>query len=243
MKIYAFIPARSGSKGLPDKNILEIDGHPLMSYAVAFGLGLGVNQVIVSTDSEKYAGIGRRYGAVCPYLRGPKASGDTAMEEDIIADMSENLPFHGIEMPDIWIRLKPTNPFRRAETVRQGLELLTDAEPPDSVRLVSPAEARICSINDQGFLESAVEGWDPNRSIMRRTEFPRVFSPFNLDIFFHKNWQNWGSGFMGKKIAPIEEHAITGLDVNDRDDFDIIKSIIEARPRPEIVARYLISPT
>ena len=51
MKIYAFIPARSGSKGLPDKNILEIDGHPLMSYAVAFGLALGVNQVIGSSEA------------------------------------------------------------------------------------------------------------------------------------------------------------------------------------------------
>jgi len=80
MRAYAMIPARSGSKGVPDKNIKEIDGHPLLSYAVAFGLKLGVDKVIVSTDSQKYADIALSYGAEVPCLRSPEASGDGARE-------------------------------------------------------------------------------------------------------------------------------------------------------------------
>ena len=243
MKIYAFIPARSGSKGLPDKNIRKINGHPLLAYSVAFGLALDIDRVIVSTDSEQYAEIARHYGAECPYLRGAEASSDTAMEELIIEDMSKNLGQFDIDMPDIWLRLKPTNPFRNLETVKGALDIMCSSDPPDSVRIVSKTESRICGINDQGWLEPSVPGWDPNRSVMRRTEFPEAYSPFNLDILFHQNWVNWGSAYMGKRIHPVVDHGITGIDVNDEDDFDIIKSIIEAKPRPRIVGQYLKEPS
>ena len=68
MRVYALVPARSGSKGLPDKNIQDIGGHPLMAYAIAFGRELGIDRVIVSTDSERYAEIARIYGADCPVV-------------------------------------------------------------------------------------------------------------------------------------------------------------------------------
>lgn len=243
MKVYALVPARSGSKGLPDKNILEIEGHPLLAYAVCFGRALGIDEVILSTDSARYAELGRRYGALCPYLRGPKASTDTAMEEDILADLAANLPDLGIQMPDIWIRLKPTNPFRSTASVAKALDRMRSADPPDSIRIVSPADARLCRINSSGYLEPIPPEWDRTRSVVRRTEIPRAFSPFNLDIFFHHNWLGLGSGYMGQRIEPIVEHSITGLDINDQDDFEIVKSLVEARPRPDIVQRYLVDPS
>ena len=83
IKVYGLVPARSGSKGLPDKNIREIDGHPLMAYAIAYGKRLNLDRVLVSTDSEKYEKLAVKYGAECPYLRSYKASTDTAREEDI----------------------------------------------------------------------------------------------------------------------------------------------------------------
>ena len=243
MRIYAFVPARSGSKGLPDKNILDLDGHPLMAYAIAFGQALGIDRVIVSTDSEEYASIARSYGADCPYLRGADASTDIAMEELILEDMRQNLPKHGIEMPDIWVRLKPTNPFRRVETVLRGLDAMTSASPPDSVRIVSKIESRAWTINDEGWFEPLISGWDQNRSVMRRTEFPEAYAPFNLDILSHENWLRWGSGYMGRRILPIEDHVITGMDINDADDLDVIRAMVQARPRPDIVSRYLVDPT
>jgi CMP-N,N'-diacetyllegionaminic acid synthase len=240
MRIYAFVPARSGSKGLPDKNILPIDGHPLMAYSVAFGKALDIDRVIVSTDSQKYAEIAGSYGADCPYLRGAQASSDTAMEEDILRDMSENLPAHGMEMPDLWIRLKPTNPFRSLQSVHQAIRVLTEKPDVDSVRIVSETEARIATINKDGWLEPVLDIWDlDKRSVMRRTEFPKAYSPYNLDVLRHKNWETRGSAYMGRRIYPIVEHSITGLDVNDQDDFELIRAIIEARPRPEFLTKYL----
>ena len=241
MRVYAFIPARSGSKGLPDKNIAEIDGHPLIAYAIAFGQALGIDRVILSTDSERYAEIGRRYGADCPYLRGAKASSDTAMEEDILADFEENLPRHGIEMPDIWVRLKPTNPFRTVASVRQGIDVLKRSPEVDSVRIVSPEDCRLWTINADGWFEPLV-AWDTARSVMRRSEFPAAYSPFNLDILRHANLARLGSAYMGTKIHPIVAHKITGMDINDFDDFSIVKALIEMRPRPAVIADHLVIP-
>ena len=200
MLTYAFVPARSGSKGLPDKNILDIDGHPLLAYAIAFGRALNIDRVIVSTDSERYAEIARHYGADCPYLRGAAASGDTAMEEDIIADLAQNLPRYGMPMPDVWIRLKPTNPFRSVGSVLAALNHLDTSPETESVRIVSQADARLCVINRDGWLEPLLDIWDKGRSVMRRTEFPDVYSPFNLDVLRHRLWMEgarpiWASGF------------------------------------------------
>jgi CMP-N-acetylneuraminic acid synthetase len=239
MRAYALIPARSGSKGLPDKNILPIAGHPLLAYSAAFAARLPVERTILSTDSEAYAAIGRAYGAEAPALRGPAASSDTAMEEDILADLQASLPPLGIPMPDAWVWLKPTCPFRDPAAGAQALAVLRDRPEVDAVRIVSEADARLHVINAEGWLEPLLPIWDPTRSKMRRSEFPRAFQPFNLEVFRHQGWRDRGSLFMGRRIHPIVLPRITGLDVDDRDGFEIIKALIETSPRPGIVARHI----
>src|ERR1043165_3055852 len=142
MVVYVPIPARSGSKGLPGKNILEIDGNPLIAYSIAFARKLAVDRIIVSTDSEAYRAIALRYGAECPYLRGGAASSDTAQEPEILADLAAHLRSHAIAPPGIWVWLKPVNPFRCIEATRQGLKTLRERRDVDSVRIVSEADAR-----------------------------------------------------------------------------------------------------
>lgn len=240
--VYAFVPARSGSKGLPDKNILPIEGHPLMAYSIAFGLALGIDRVIVSSDSEKYADVARHYGADCPYLRGAEASSDTAMEEAIIADMAANLPSYGIPVPAIWLRLKPTNPFRRLDHALEAITILKTRPDVDSVRHVNKAETRLQVINAEGLLEPLSSNWPADRSVIRRNEFPMAYQVFNLDVLRHKNWEKLGSAYMGRRVHPIVGEAITGIDINDRDDFELVKALIEARPRAAVVERHLVVP-
>ena len=91
---------------------MEIDGIPLLAYSVMFGRSLGIDRVLLSTDSQKYADIGERFGAECRFLRSAEAASDSAGEHDILADLDARLPQHGIELPDVWVWLKPTSPFR-----------------------------------------------------------------------------------------------------------------------------------
>ena len=230
MIVYGMIPARSGSKGLPDKNIREIKGHPLLAHAVAFGKKLPIDRVFVSTDSEKYRSIAVEYGAECPVLRGEQASGDKAMEEDIIADCAEQYPALGIEMPDVWVWLKPTSPFRKVESVSGALEILNTELWVDSARIVSEADARIQKLNHRGCLEPAFASWPYGRSKCRRTEMPKVYKPFNLEVFRHSGWQRNRSGFMGTFIKPVIDNKITGFDIDDLEDFEIARALIEHPP-------------
>jgi len=239
MIVYALIPARSGSKGLPDKNILEIDGNPLIAHSIAFARKLAVDRIIVSTDSEAYRAIALRYGGECPYLRGATASSDTAQEAEILADLAANLPTHAIVPPDIWVWLKPVNPFRSIEAARQGLKILSERRDVDSVRIVSEADARLHAVNEEGFLAPYGPGWDPTLSKMPRTRFAKVFQPYNLELFRHQGWIERGALFMGQRIIPIVAPKITGLDIDDRDTFEIAKALIEMRPRPDVVARHV----
>ena len=80
--IIALIPARAGSKRVPDKNIKPLAGHPVMAYTIAAALQSEVfSDVIVSTDSEQYADIARYYGAEVPFLRPADLAGDVSPDE------------------------------------------------------------------------------------------------------------------------------------------------------------------
>ncbi len=87
MENIAIIPARSGSKGLKNKNIKDLCGKPLMAYTIEAAIRSGCfDEIMVSTDSEKYAEIAGKYGANVLFLRSETAAADTASSEDMIED-------------------------------------------------------------------------------------------------------------------------------------------------------------
>ena len=80
-KVFAIIPARSGSKGVKNKNIRPLNGYPMIAYTIAAAkLSKNIDRVIVSTDSEQYAEIARKYGAETPFLRPAEISGDRSTD-------------------------------------------------------------------------------------------------------------------------------------------------------------------
>ena len=79
MKNIAIIPARSGSKGLKDKNIRNLNGRPLLAWTIDAAVRSGeFDEIMVSTDSGAYAEIARRYGADVPFLRSAETASDSA---------------------------------------------------------------------------------------------------------------------------------------------------------------------
>ena len=100
MKVYAIIPARSGSKGITNKNISLIGGRPLLSYSISFAKKIScIDRVFCSTDSESYANVARQHGAEVPFLRSKSAATDTAMEEDILTDLRKKFTELNITEP------------------------------------------------------------------------------------------------------------------------------------------------
>ena len=126
MKNLAFIPARSGSKGLPDKNIREIGGKPLMAYTIEAALASGCfDEVFVSTDSEKYAGIARKYGAQVPFLRSAEFASDTASAWDAVREALQEYRMLGREFDTVML-MQPTSPLRTAEDIRSAFRRMEE---------------------------------------------------------------------------------------------------------------------
>lgn len=126
MKNIAIIPARSGSKGLPDKNIMEVNGKPLMHYTIEAALQSGCfDTVMVSTDSEKYAQVARNGGAEVPFLRSQGNAGDKSSSWDVIREVLSNYEKMGQNF-DYVALLQPTSPLRDAEDIKGVFEKLKD---------------------------------------------------------------------------------------------------------------------
>ncbi len=126
MKNIAIIPARSGSKGVKDKNIRDLCGKPLMAYSIEAALKSGkFEEVMVSTDSEKYAVIAKQYGASVPFLRSDATASDTASSWDMVDEVLHNYKTLGREF-DTFCLLQPTSPLRNAEDIVAAYSLYED---------------------------------------------------------------------------------------------------------------------
>ena len=127
--VIAIIPARSGSKGVPDKNIKQIAGKPLMAYSIAAALKSNViNRVIVSTDSEEYACIARGCGAEVPFLRPSNVSGDLATDTQFFKHAIDWLRENEGFVPKYFAHLRPTTPIRNPQIIDDALISFIDSD-------------------------------------------------------------------------------------------------------------------
>lgn len=134
--LVALIPARSGSKRLPDKNVKPLAGHPAMAYSIAAALESGVcDRVIVSTDSERYAEIALYYGAEVPFLRPSELAGDGSPDIEWVVHALVQLKASG-DGADCFTILRPTSPFRKAATIRRAWAAFEADAGADSLRAV-----------------------------------------------------------------------------------------------------------
>lgn len=132
----AFIPARRGSRRLPGKNVRVLNGHPAIAYTIAPALESGVfESVIVSTDSEEIAEIARHYGAEVPFLRPAVFAGDTSPDIEWLEHTLVELRRQG-RIWDCFSLLRPTSPFRSADTIRRAWTRFVAQDGVDSLRAV-----------------------------------------------------------------------------------------------------------
>jgi CMP-N,N'-diacetyllegionaminic acid synthase len=128
MNNIAIIPARSGSKGLIDKNIKVLYGKPLMVYSIEAALESSqFDEVMVSTDSEKYAEIAIKYGAVVPFLRSTEQSFDTASSWDVVKEVLEGYRKLGTTFGTIAL-LQPTSPLRTSQDIINAFAIMQEKQ-------------------------------------------------------------------------------------------------------------------
>lgn len=128
MKNLAIIPARSGSKRLKDKNIKLLNGKPLLAYTIESARESCLfDEIMVSTDSEKYAEIARQWGANVPFLRSYELSNDTASSWDVVKDVIIRYKNLGFEFDTVAL-LQPTSPLRTSNDIIEGYRVMEEKE-------------------------------------------------------------------------------------------------------------------
>lgn len=137
MKSLAIIPARSGSKGLPDKNIIDLAGKPLMYYTIKAALDSACfDEVMVSTDSEKYATVAVSCGASVPFLRSQEMSGDSAGSWDTVREVLHNYQRLGKTF-DYVALMQPTSPLRDKSDICGIFQMLDRQEVHNAVTVTA----------------------------------------------------------------------------------------------------------
>lgn len=137
IKIIAIIPARSGSKSIPDKNIQSINGKPLLAYTIEHALqSKYIQRTIVSTDSEYYAAIAKSFKAEVPFIRPATIAMDHSTDLEVFEHALKWLKENENCEPDIVVHLRPTTPIRDTSDIDKMIEILVKNVDADSIRSV-----------------------------------------------------------------------------------------------------------
>lgn len=125
-KFLAIIPARAGSKGIPNKNIIAVCGKPLIAYTIEAGKkSKYIDEIVISTDSEIIKTIAEQYGAKVPFLRPNELSNDRSKSIDVVIHALEYYKNNNITF-DYIILLQPTSPLRTFKNVDEAIEKLIE---------------------------------------------------------------------------------------------------------------------
>ncbi|HEV7406408.1 MAG TPA: acylneuraminate cytidylyltransferase family protein [Chthoniobacteraceae bacterium] len=177
--VLALIPARSGSKGLPGKNIRAFHGRPLLHWTIAAARASGVaERVIVSTDDAAMAEIAQAGGAEIPFLRPPELARDETPMLDVALDALAKLEADGF-VADALLLLQPTSPLRGAKDLQAAAALLGDSDAVVSVAPVKQHPHWLQRIDETGRLQP----YEPASEAARRQDLPAVYA-LNGAIYF-----------------------------------------------------------
>ncbi len=122
--IVALIPARGGSKGIPKKNIIDLDGYPLIAYSIVVALNCpSIDRVIVSTDDDEIAEIANKFGAEVPFMRPDCFAGDGSPDIDFMLHFLSWAEKEG-SVPEFIIHLRPTTPLRDIEKIEEAIDFM-----------------------------------------------------------------------------------------------------------------------
>ena len=217
VKNIAIIPARSGSKGLKDKNIKLLKGKPLLAYTVEAALNAGVFDCVhVSTDSEEYAAIAREYGADVPFLRDAMLASDTASTWDMARAVVCKYQELGKEF-DIVTLLQPTSPLRDAADIQKAVRIFEEKQA-DSVVSVCEVEhsPKICNTLGE---DASMEDFIDTKTVGRRQDLG-TFYRINGAIYIQKTGVLMKEkNLYGPKSYAYLMDKVHSVDIDDAFDF------------------------
>jgi CMP-N-acetylneuraminic acid synthetase len=233
MDVLGVIPVRSGSKRVPNKNIRELGGKPLLAHTIEQAASSSVlDRCLVSTDDEEIAAAAREHGGDVPFLRPDRLATDTASSDDVVAHALEWVHEQGRE-PTIVVLLQATTPFRTSTDIDEAIEKLQQS--PEAASLISVTEYDVppewaFEIGDDGRLQShfpEYDMWDDGPSRSQETTtlyhpngavFAARVDPFLKDPEFYKH-----------PTIPYKMPVERSLDIDEPYHLELARALYEYR--------------
>lgn len=226
-KVLAIIPARAGSKRLPNKNILELGGKPLIAWTIESAIAsTSIDKVIVSTDSDEIKKVAEDYHAVVPFLRPVELSTDTAASMDVVKHAVTYLRDQG-ETFDIIVLLQPTSPLRTARHIDDALDFYSNKEAESVVSVVKCEHSPLWSnelpksLSTDTFIREDIKN-------KRSQDLPQFFR-LNGAIYISSEAGLLKSGsFLSTRNGyAYEMDAYSSVDIDNELDFKFAKFLID----------------
>lgn len=177
-KYLGVIPARGGSKGIPKKNIKDMNGKPLIAYTIeaasrAIEAG-ALTRCIVSTDSTEIAEISRMYGAEVPFMRPEYLGGDTVKSVDVILHALSFVEEQG-EHYDAVITLQPTSPMRTSNDLIEGIQMFDEGEADSLIAVYEDVKANGFNYYRMGSKHEGLAEHKEHNTGIRRQEMKPMY--------------------------------------------------------------------
>lgn len=226
--IIGLIPARSGSKGIPGKNIKLLGGYPLIAYSiVASKLSSRIDRTIVSTDSEEYAEIARFYGAEVPFLRPPELARDDSPDIEFVLHILSWFRVNEVDHPEYIVHLRPPTPLRSPALIDDAIGWVVSNKEATSLRSVYEAYSVYKVFQVKGdFLEGFFpDDPRPGYHNLPRQSFPPTYRPNGyVDVIKSKTIMDTRT-LHGSRILPFIAPNVGELDYPE--DFGYIEWRLE----------------
>jgi len=230
-KILGLIPARGGSKGLPNKNIKLLLGKPLIAWTIEQAKrSKYLDSVIVNTDDEQIAKVSKEYGAEIPFMRPKELAQDTSKIIDAIFHALDTLEKMG-KCYDYMSLLEPTSPLRNDEDIDNSIKKLIDADASvnslisvGKIALENPLYAK--KIAKEGNVESYGE---TKTASSLRQEIPDAYFPYGVMYMSKVEAIRKYKMVYPEKILAYEIERWQNYEINDIYDFLCVETILKKR--------------
>jgi N-acylneuraminate cytidylyltransferase len=231
--VVALIPARSGSRRVKDKNIRLLRGHPVLAYSICAARMSGVfDAIVLCTDSEAYAEIGRHYGAEVPFLRPAGISGATSPDIDWVDLALSELAKQGRQF-DAFSILRPTSPFRKADTIRRAWSRFTDAgQAVDSLRAIEKCAqhpGKMWVVRGDRMLPLLPYG--PEEQPWHSSQYAALPPVYAQNASLEIAWTRVvteGRTIAGTVLIPFFTEGDEGVDINTAEDWFFVNHLLDS---------------
>lgn len=224
MKIIAIIPARSGSKGVKDKNIKILAGKPLLAYSIQAALESKIfDTVMVSTDSMRYAEIAIEYGAEVPFLRSKWAASDKATTRECILEVLKEYEKRNKFFERMMI-LQPTSPLRTAYDIIESMKIYDQKDAKSVISICEMEHSPLWSntIDQSQSMANFIKRGNNSRRQALETFYRINGAVYLHDVDYYRKNEYY---FDNKAFAYIMKKEVS-IDIDDEMDFKIAEFLM-----------------